>query len=234
LRSGFNVTGRDAPGNHATDWNQLQWATTAAHQWEWVRGQMEASTSWIGGPLSEPYRLVRSSMSADANLQACRVRLSYDIERRKQDRSTSFNSQAMGWLGSLQCPLPMTSSWSLTLALRDGQDKPDTLERPGGKQRLRSTGLRLTGSPSGSTRVDINLRISAVQDATGYSALLEGNALRHLSLRQLSLEVSEPLDRFGWAGIEAVGQAQSARQSSNLHLFKYRADSLFAGLRWTW
>jgi hypothetical protein len=234
VRTGLNITGRDAAGNHGTDWNQLQWASSASYHWPWARAQIENSASWVGGPLSEPYRLIRSSVSAEAAFLACRLRAGYERERRKQSRTTNFNSDAEGWSGSLQCPVPETATWSVALSGRDGRDAPDSIDRPGGRQHLRSSGLRVAGTMVNGIRVDASVRLSKVQDATGYSVLLSDDAQRHLVLRQISLELARSLGGYGWPGVEAVAQVQSARQTSNLQLFVYRADSFYGGLRWSW
>jgi hypothetical protein len=86
----------------------------------------------------------------------------------------------------------------------------------------------------GRTQLELSLRVNRVKDETGFSPLLEQNAVRWLRLQQYSVELQQPLDDFGWEGLAATLQWQRVRQESNLKLFTYSADSLYAGLRWAW
>jgi hypothetical protein len=236
LRAGLSLTDRSARKWHNTDWQQVQSAASVAHQWSQLRGQIEIGASWIGGPLSEAFRLNRAAASLDVPLKECRTRVTYEVEHRKQSRTAIFNSSAEGGLASLQCALPFAPTWSATVFFRTATDRPDSAGpegRPGGIQRVQGQGLRLVGTLDGGLRLDAAFRGSQVRDATPYSALL-ANIVRRVDLRQFLFELSQPLDRWGWAGVEMNVQYQSASQSSNLALFAFRADSWYGGLRWAW
>lgn len=234
VRTGLNLMARVAPSDRSTDWHQLQWAVNAVQQWRQWRAQVDAGLAWIGGPLNEPYRLQRLGMAADTPVWDCRARLALEGEQRTQSNTASFNSTSSGWLASLQCPLGSGPAWHWSLALRSGHDRPESADRPGGAQRLTAAGLRLVGTIGAHVRVDFGLRSSVVRDSSGYSVLLDNNAIRRLTLNQFSLDLAYPLQTPGLRGLEAVAQWQTARQSSNLALFGYRADSVYGGFRWSW
>ncbi len=234
LRSGLNMNARRSLSEPETDWRYVQLAQqVAVGNREWT-GQAEASTSWVGGPLNEPYRLVRLTASVDRASQDCRGRLAYAHEQREQSLSTSLDATTGIWAIDVRCALPFAPGWALSGAYNQGQDRPESPERPGGLQRLQGTGLRLAGPVAGRTQLDIGMRVNRVRDETGFSPLLEQNAVRWLRLQQFSVELLHPLDDLGWAGLAATLQWQQVQQESNLKLFSYRADSVYAGLRWAW
>ena len=234
LRSGLNLNVRRAPSEPGTDWHQAQWAAEVEHRGSGWRLQAEGGVVWIGGPLNEPYRLHRFGLAAELMLNVCGVRASGSHDRREQSRTALLNSSTELWTLSLQCPVPGLPSWLVSLNLSAGDDKPDSAERPGGPQRLRAEGLRVSGPLGSATRLDFYLRDSDVADASGYSVLLDNNAIRRQKLRQVSLELNHSLRRFGWQGWSATLQWQTATQRSNIQLFSYRADTVYGGVRWAW
>lgn len=235
LRTGLSASARSAPSQHETDWQQLQWVFNASQSWNGVRAQIEVSSAWFTGKLGEPYRLQRLSVGADAALGPCRLRLSADNEGRTQSRTDSLDASANGAGLSLSCSLDEAQDWTATVIAREGRDKPRSADRPGGAQRLTSYGLRLTGTLGWGTRLEATVRRGASGDSTGYSPLLQDNAVRQLNLTQTSIDLAYPLP-WGNAAyrLELLLQWQSAHQRSNLPLFDYRAQSVYGGLRWAW
>ena len=234
LRSALNLNARRANSERTTDWNQAQWVVEWLQRGEGWRTQIDVAGSSIGGPLNEPYSLNRTSASAEVSIFECAARASYIEEKRTQSISATLNSTSTVAVVGLLCPLPRLPSWTFSVALNDGRDEPHSIERPGGRQRLGVTLIRLFGTVGIDTQIDLNQRTASVRDSEGYSILLDNDAVRRVTLRQLSVELAQPLRRFGWPGFTALAQWQSARQTSNLKLFTYRADSLYGGLRWTW
>lgn len=234
LRSGLSLLARGAPAHNETDWHQLQWASQAELQASGWRGLMEFAISWVGGPLVEPYRLQRWSLAGERYFGNCRARVAIETEDRNQELTLNLNSQTSAWLASWQCPLPLLPGWRWSLAHRHGDDRPESMDRPGGRQALRANGLRLEGRLGRSTRLDASLSLSSLHDSTGYSPLLDDNAVRQLQLRQFWIEVAHRLGDMGPAQTEALLQWQDSRQRSNLGPFAYRAASVYGGLRWTW
>lgn len=234
VRSGLSLNARSAPADSPTDWHHVQWAASASKSWAWWRLQAEVAATWIGGRLTEPYRLVRLGLAAEARVWTCRSRLSVDVEQRTQDTTRSLDGRANGITLSQQCPLTPLPGWTWMLALRGGVDQPDSVERPGGRQDSWSAGLRLSGPLGPDTRLDLSLRKSGAGDAEGYSPLLQNNAVRTQQQLQWALELSRKLDVDALNGAELVVQYSQVRQSSNLELFQYNARSLYGGLRWAW
>lgn len=242
LRSGLILGARAAASHAATDWRQWQWAASASHTANGLRGYVDLALAGVGGPLGEPYALRRIALGAEARLGPCRARLAIETETRTQSRSASLDSRTDAWTGLLQCPLAFTASstagsaadWYWLLDLRAARDHPASDERPGGLQRSEAAGLRLAGPLGGGLLLEIGWRSGRSRDALGYSPLLENGARRRLALDQLSLELSAPLVRTSDQRLDAVFKWQGARQASNLPLFRYRANSSYGGLRWQW
>lgn len=232
LRTGAILAARGAASERTTDWRQWQWSSSVTHSRNGVRAQLEFSISGVGGPLGEPYTLRRLAASAEAAALTCRTRLTFESERRLQSRTTTLDSLTGVWLASLQCPLH--NSWHWLLDVRSGLDRPRSTGRPGGPQRTGGAGLRIAGLVFGDVQLELGARGAWSRDRDGYNILLENNAPRRTRLRQLSLEVSAPLHRFGDYRLEAVLKWQGAAQTSNLPLFRYRADSVYTGVRWLW
>ncbi len=235
----FGVTGgaRATPRENKTDWHHVQWAASASQQWAPWRGQLEISGTSIGGPLSEPYRLLRTSASLERNALGCTLRAGLDLETRKQGQSSVYNGTTYGGSWSNQCPLPSNGGWTWGTALRTTVDHPqNTAEalRPGGTQRLASLGARLQGPVSPGLRLDVSLRYSRIRDDEGYFPLFEDGARRELRQTQWSVELVKPLQGSFIEGAEALLQVQDIRQSSNLSLFRYTGFSIYSGIRWAW
>ena len=233
-RTGLNVNARSAPAAASTDWQQVQWASSASQQWAWWRGQAELGFTWVGGRLSEPYNITRLGLSAQTQTWGCASRVALDFEKRTQSQTASFNSHSSGLLASHQCPIASVPGWAWTLALRGGTDEPDSTTRPGGRQQAWSAGLRLAGPIGVQTRLETHFRLGRTSDALGYSALLDNDARRVQRQSQFALELSRRLYSGEGPGAEALLQWHVIRQNSNLDLFKNSAQSLYAGVRWAW
>ena len=234
LRSGFILGARSAPSRHSTDWRQWQWIANASYSFNGVRVYGDYGIAGVGGPLGEPYLLRRLAAGLESRLDDCRARISYEVEDRQQSVTTTLDSRADAWIGAMQCPTVVVNEWNWLLDLRVGRDKPESESRPGGMQRSEGAGLRLAGPVARRLQLEISWRSSRARDALGYSPLLENNAARRISLHQLTVELSAPVYRGTDQRIDAVLKWQGARQSSNLPLFQYRANSTYGGLRWIW
>ncbi len=236
-RTGVRLGARGAPAQGSSDWHHLQWAASAHQRWGPWRGQLELGATWAGGPLNEPYRMLRLAAAGERDALGCRLRLALDVETKTPDDPLSFGGRTVGALWSSQCPLPATRYWAWGVALRAGLDRPTEADRPGGTQRLWSLGLRLTG-PLGDfapgVRLDGNLRAGRIQDDEGYSPLLENDAARRQDQLQLSLELSRRVNLDWLPGAEALVQWHALRQRSNLAVFRHSGSSLYTGLRWAW
>lgn len=234
LRSGVVVGARSASSRHASDWHQWQWATSVAYASNGWRSHLDFSIAGVGGPLGEPYMLRRLSAGFESRLGDCRARVSAEVEHRAQARTASLNSTTEAWQGLVQCPSELLKEWSWLIDIRQGRDRPESDQRPGGLQRTHSAGVRLMGPVARLMNVDLTWRSHWARDALGYNPLLENNAARHVRLNQLTLELSSPVLQTLDHRVEAVLRWQGAWQSSNLPLFRYQAQSTYGGLRWLW
>lgn len=233
-RLGVNVGARSAPGEHKTDWHHLQIAASGSQQWGPWRAQLELGSTWIGGSLNEPYRLLRTSITGERNALGCRLRVAAEAESRAQRTTVSADGKAYSLLWSSQCPLNGSSNWVGGVAVRASVDLPNHPERVGGIQRLWSLGAKLAGNLGAQDRLDVNLRVSRIRDDTGYSVYLEDNARRQMLQTQLSVEWVRPIALKGWTSTEALVQVQAMRQRSNLALFRFDVVTAYGGLRWAW
>ena len=234
LRTGVQLNARRATSQQTTDWHQGQWSFEWVQRGTWWRAQADTAYARVGGPLNEPYRLQRTGGAAEVSVWACSAKLAYVREARKQESTASLDAQSKVRVTSLQCPVPYVPSWNASVSVNSGEDRPRSTERPGGLQRLSARVFRLSGSVGFGMGFELSVRTNEVRDTEGYSILLDNNAIRRLTLRQTSVEISQPLEPWGWPGLIATLQWQSARQTSNLQLFAYRADTVYGGLRWSW
>lgn len=235
VQSGVQGSARHSPSESGTDWHHLQWASGISQQWGQWRGQLHFSVARVGGELNEAYRLERLGVSVDREAIGCSHRFGLEGEARAHQASREADGRTVGGTWSTQCPWPGSASWGWGLAGRYSLDTPRDPTRVGGSQRHTSLGLRLFGLlGTNGMRLDAGLRSSLLVDSVGYSPLLSNNAIRRLNQTQLSVELAYPL-RVSWmTGLEAVGQLQLAKQSSNLTIFRYRGLSAYSGLRWRW
>ena len=233
-RTGLNLGTRSAPGENNTDWYNIQWAASGSQRWGPWRGQLDVAATWIRGPLSEPYRLLRASASGERNALGCMLRMALDAETRTQTETISLNGRTLAASWSGQCQLPSAPGWSWGAVVRASADNPPDATRPGGPQRFWSLGTRLAGPLPGGARFEVNLRRNQARDAQGYSPLLENDARRQLIQTQLSFEYTRPVTWGPGTGAEALLQMQAVRQQSNLAVFRYTSVSTYGGLRWSW
>jgi len=234
VRTGLVAAGRAAPSERSTDWRQWQWISGASHAYNDLRAELDFSLAGVAGPLGEPYALRRLALSLQAQLQRCRLQLGLERERRSQSRTPALDSRTDAWQASAQCRPDQWGGWSWTLDLRGERDRPDLPDRPGGTQRSHGAGLRLAGPGWGQTWFEIAVRAAASRDALGYSPLLENNARRRMAVQQFTLEAALPIWQTSEQRLEGVVKWQIASQTSNLPLFRYRAGSLYGGMRWLW
>ncbi len=233
-RTGLTASTRRTASERPTDWTYVQWAASGLHSWAWWRTHLELGASWVGGPLNEPYRLMRAGLATDVAARSCRLRLGVDAEQRRQLTTASFNALATGVQLGAQCPLLSVAGGAWSLFLRGAQDRPDDDTRPGGVQRQLTAGARLSVPLGPQWQVDLSLRLSEVQDQLGYSVRLKSDAVRWVKQQQINAELSYRPASSILGGAQAVLQLQLVRQASNLPIFEYGAMTIYSGLRWNW
>jgi hypothetical protein len=114
----------------------------------------------------------------------------------------------------------------LTVIARAGEDYAQR-NRPGGDQRLADLRLMWVG-PFRNGSVLADLIVSAQRDSSGYSPLLENNAVRSVDRVSLHLEYAHPLSAV-WS---LVATYDVTVQRSNLQLFDVSGRAVYLGVRW--
>lgn len=229
FRLGAAANARFSSSYARTDWQQYQLGGSFHYGNAGWRAQVDTAVSWVRGPLGEPFRQQRSGLSAEHDLDRCRLRLGTELEGRTHADTASLDARYRGALLGLQCH-PGEGRVAGVL-LRGGRDQPDSDQRPGGRQKVKSAALILRQTFDDSSRLELSWRTSWARDSIGYSDLLENGAVRSVSLHQLSVEFTLPLPDLD---VEWVTQFQASAQNSNLALFRYRAQVLYSGLRHVW
>lgn len=230
VRVGASGSARTSRAHPQTDWQQRELAGSVHYGSGRWAAQLDGSAAWVSGPLGEPFRQTRLAMAAGRGIGACRLRAGLESERRMHRDSRPLDARYHGSVVGMHCGLG-TADWSGALLLRRGDDVPDDPDRPGGRQRIDGAGLHLRGSLPGNVRVEAGWRVTKTRDATGYSDLLDNGAIRDMRLRQLTAQAALPLPI---EGLDLLLQWQAAVQRSNLALFRYRAETAYAGLRYLW
>ena len=229
-------------GETSTGFRQLDAAAT------WLQ-QPQAERQWIartaatwlefgGRPLVRSARGLLQYQWPAFGLGTCRPAFGAELDSRRFPSSTELDGFYQGGVLSLTCPGRKEGASEPTLftvQLRAGQDRPDSADRPGGRQQrseLRAQWETPLATPwrgvLGPGRASVQASYVRQVDSTGYSPLLEDNAIRQTRRAALQVEASFALG----GGLFAVGTAEAAAQRSNLPAFSGRQRSLYLGLRW--
>lgn len=236
LQAGAQGVVREAPGNADTNWHHVQAAVGGVQLLGDWRVALHASAGRMGGALNQPHRLARWSLAIERDGLGCSHRWLVEQEDRRFVGDGLNDGRTVAGLWSALCPITAWQGWKAGLALRTAVDTPTNADRPGGRQRLHSVGLRLLGYLDAKWKIDATLRRTRGLDEQGYSPLLEDNARRSLTPTQFNVELSRPAATS--LGRDAAGeylvQAQGIHQASNLGLFRYSSLALFAGFRFKW
>ncbi len=140
-----------------------------------------------------------------------------------QDRQVVSNPLLSGFYSGVSVLWRCHTHWQWVLKM--GEDRPQNPERPGGRQRTASLrGLFFDG------RWLWDNEFSHTRDSTGYSPLLDYDAVRTTNRFSTRLEYQIPL---GQQWVAALG-AEWTGQDSNLALFQVRSWGTYASMRWVW
>lgn len=187
--------------------------------------------SWQAYLMAQHYRLggqplfnsLRLSAQRHQPWQACHANASADLEGRNHLRVPSLGGTLVGLGAGLWCRLPGSASVSASAKL--GLDHA-SLDRAGGSSHSAEWQLRYEQALSPTQSLQVSWQHTRTTDQTGYSPLLQDNAVRGLQRNTLSL-----------AGRQAIAPAWEARlslehfvQRSNLALFEQRGSLLMLGL----
>jgi tetratricopeptide (TPR) repeat protein len=153
----------------------------------------------------------------------CTARAGLDWQDRQLTSNPILSGRYTGLASVWSCNTPGGGQWQVSA--KAGHDRPADLTRPGGEQTIAN--LRAFAS-TGTVLVD--LEISRAQDATGYSPLLDNNAVRHTTRLNARLEYQHQLNQrlLGTLG------AEWSNQQSNLPLFRLQSWGPYAAIRYVW
>jgi hypothetical protein len=155
-------------------------------------------------------------------LAACSTNFGPEWERLTYPASSELNGQYFGIAADLGCK--QSRAWQLLL--RVGIDHAQTV-RPGGNQQSIDL-IGQMGDNLGAGKWIALSELTLLNDATGYSPLLDNNATRNIQRLLFKMEYQRPLGRQ----LQAVGNAETFRQNSNLPLFALRGNAAWLGLRY--
>jgi len=158
----------------------------------------------------------------------CALAATLELERREYTASGQF-SASLAWLGGqLDCAL--NRRHSIGGGVRAASDEPDGARPGGGALRSEaSLGWRWAATPQ--VRAELSLYAAYSRDREGFSALLEGNARRHLMRtgERVTIEWRNP---FGLERrFSALLELENVHEDSNLPLFVFSDRQVFVGLR---
>ncbi len=153
----------------------------------------------------------------------CTARAGFDWQDRQLVSNPLLSGRYTGLASVWSCNTPGGGQWQISA--KAGHDRPANLERPGGEQTV--SNLRAFAS-NGTVLVDVE--ISHAQDTTGYSPLLDNNAVRQTTRLNARLEYQYP---FSQRLVSTLG-AEWSNQQSNLPLFRLQSWGPYAAIRYVW
>lgn len=226
LQAALNT--RQAPGND--NQNYLQSGIGLSHRWigtsaREYRAVLAAQDLQYGGIDVQQilragfYRVQPWQTSAKT---ACSGSYGAEWEKLAYPFSGELDGQYFGIAADLSCK--QNPVWQLLL--RTGLDKAES-QRPGGDQQS----IDLRGQLGGNLGTGEWLALSELillHDTSGYSPLLDNNAVRSIGHLLFKLEYQRPLGRR----LYAVVSTESFRQKSNLSLFSLRGSAAWLGVRY--
>jgi hypothetical protein len=215
--------GRWSPSESDTDYQQGQaivaWSQTV-ESGEVLFGLGVTRLHYGGDDLYSAYR---AAVSKDWQYQACQPRIGAEAESRHYPVAGQLEGRFIGLLTGFTCRVGQNR---LTAALRGGVDLAER-ERPGGDQRQADLRLVWVG-PLGAGSLLADLALSHQRDKTGYSPLLENDAVRRVNRGSLHVEYDYPISR-AWS---VVASYDGTLQRSNLPLFDVSGQAVYVGFRW--
>lgn len=147
---------------------------------------------------------------------SCQIAVGGEIEKRKAREDAEIGGNLATLTGGLSCPLPADASFSTQLRL--GHTRPRA-GWPGGSKTGQELALQYTRPIGGGLHLDLTWRTARLNDAEGYSPLLENNAPRRLTRQSLTIALRQPI-KAGW---DALVTLESLWQRSNLEIFRYNS-----------
>ncbi|WP_460786233.1 hypothetical protein, partial [Melaminivora jejuensis] len=178
------------------------------------------------------------SLAAGAGLQwltpaaperTCQWRTGLELQSRALHSNPLLSGSYAGLSGQWHC-LGQALDPQWRIALRAGRDTPRHADRPGGAQDEYSLRALYSQPLDGASAWRLEGELNHTRDATGYSALLDYNARRHVSRLALRAEYRGSLR----PGLQWLAGTETLLQQSNLPLFSLRSSGLYLGLNANW
>lgn len=232
----FNLDARVHPGKGS--WNLVTGLAGLSRSWT---DAALPDQSWQAAAFVQHVQLGSEGLQTAALANAryrwkaggCSPSLGSDVEKKAYPAQRMLDSAAISLKAGVECRTaaltPRRFAWmpdDVRAEIRVGRDFPD-FDRPGGIQDRWEWTFQGTHRFS-LTRLEYNFQLGRYADTSGYSPLLENNAVRRTLRRQLVVGLS----RATAPGAEAYVQAHMLRQNSNISLFKVSMTSVQAGMRW--
>ncbi|MBH9551215.1 tetratricopeptide repeat protein [Inhella gelatinilytica] len=226
-------------------WHQVGASQSSASEWipSWLlsawRIQNQISLGTVQGSAAANHHQARYLIAAESDWNwgpgQCVRRLEGEWTHQRYTGEALLSSNTPALTLAADCRRVNGQVWTWGAHVRWGQDQPLSAERPGGRQSQWSAGLRMALELGGRWGLEAALRSARLTDDEGFSPLLEGGAPRRqtqwLATWEARYRLSPPQSGSGsrW---EAWVQWQHLRQGSNIELFRYNANTAYAGLRW--
>lgn len=229
---------RYAQGDLAMTWLQAPAAPS-----QWILRAASSNVLRAGSPLYDS-RLASALHQWTDKL--CRPVAGVEVEGRHYPQSGTLNGNYTGITLSAQCApdaqvssdgtgsksiINSSSIGGFGFGFRLGVDRPSDILRAGGTQQAVELRTRWQGKLQ-----TINLQVDYIWqmqlDKTGYSPLLDNDAIRRVMRNSLRIEASIPLTLFNWGTPLLFGTAEIGRQRSNIELFNVLQTAVSVGLRW--
>jgi len=188
--------------------------------------------SWQAYLLAQHYRLGGQTLYNGARLalqhsqplaDACQISSSGQLELRQHQQVPTQSANLYSASAGLVCRLP--GSGYLSAGLKAGYDHA-RFDRAGGHNRSAEVSASYDQPLNARQSLQLGWLYSRIIDQTGYSPLLQNNAVRHLQQRTYSLTLRHTLSP-AW---QAKASLEYFAQTSNLPLFTHQGTQLSAAL----
>lgn len=222
-----------AQGDLAVTWLQSPDAPR-----QWIVRAASSSVLRAGSPLYES-RL--GSVLYQWAGSFCRPVAGIEAESRRYPQSETLKGAYTGISLSSQCAMgesvpggveAVDNSSSIGFGMRFGLDRPYDTLRAGGTQGDAEFRARWQGKLQ-ITNLQLDYIWQRQVDQSGYSSLLDNNAVRHVIRNSLRLEASVPVMLFTWGKPLLYGTVEVAHQRSNIEIFNVLQTAVTFGLRWS-
>lgn len=189
-------------------------------------GGTRYATQGLTAGLQLPPVITRALLGAD-----CNSRTGLEWQNRDFVSAPVLSGIYSGLNALVGCVTPNGGQWQFSTRL--GQDRPRDPLRPGGLQNLanlRGVGIWPTQAIGLIGALMIDLDYTQTRDGTGYSTLLDNNALRTIHRASTRLEYQRPLSNR----LRLTLGAEWSKQTSNLPLFEVQSWGPYATLQALW